>query len=136
MTRPLLPTCDLAKRFAAIMHRRLTTPWHDREVRAYKQIAKHVSDDDMANLERYYAAHWPPDREKNILRHDLLTLLNNAYGEIDRANIWCQRHPIRKERKIIPMPPHQSDQPAVTAEPEVLERFMADYQARKQAKAK
>jgi len=80
-----VPTSPQAVRFATIVHRKLTTPWQDNEIAAYKKIGI-VPEDDLAALERYYGANWPPKRDVNILRHDLLTLLNNLAGEIDRAH--------------------------------------------------
>ncbi len=131
MKKPLLPTSDLAKRLGAVMHRRPKTPWLPREVSAFRMIQGHVTDDDMAMLERYYASNWPPESNKNHLRHDLVTLLNNAFGEVDRARIWCEKHPLRRERKIIPMPPVQSEQPAVVGDPAEVQRFLEEYRKRK-----
>ncbi len=92
----------------------------------------------MAMLERYYAANWPPESNKNHLRHDLVTLLNNAFGEVDRARIWCEKHPLRRERKIIPMPPIQSDIPYVEStdplEIAARQRFLEEYRQRKAAR--
>ena len=80
-----LPTSPQAVRFAKLMHRKLTTPWQDNEIAAYKKIGR-VPEDDLTALERYYGTHWPPKTGVNILRHDLLTLLNNLSGEIGRAH--------------------------------------------------
>lgn len=81
------PTTARAIRVAAIMHRRADTPWNPKEVRAYRQKGGAATSDEktFAAVEAYYAANWPPDRDKNILRHDLLTLMNNWQGEADRA---------------------------------------------------
>lgn len=136
MKNPLLPTSDLAKRLCAIYHRRLDTPWQPRTVQRFRHWAPWLERDTEAVdlLERYYKANWPPNQEKNYLRHDFKTFINNLDGEVDRARIWCERHPLRKERKIIPMPPARTDEPAVTADPECVQRFLSEYQARKQAK--
>lgn len=80
-----LPTTPQSMRIATIFHRKLTTPWTDKERKAYRAIGT-VPDEDLAALESYYAANWPPNRDVNILRHDLLTFLNNFSGEVDRAH--------------------------------------------------
>lgn len=82
----MVPTTDQSRRIAAIFHRRLDTEWNDREVRAYKKLGA-IPEDDLSAVEHYYAANWPPDRDANILRHDLLTFLNNFQGEVGRAII-------------------------------------------------
>lgn len=48
-----------------------------------------MAEADLAAVEGYYGAHWPPDRESNVLRHDLKTMLGNFPGEVDRANTWA-----------------------------------------------
>lgn len=80
----MIPTTDQSKRVATIFHRNLNTPWTEKEVRAYKKIGK-ISEEDLLAVEGYYAKHWPPKRDHNILRHDLITFLNNLTGEVDRA---------------------------------------------------
>lgn len=85
----MLPTTPQSKRIATIFHRKLETGWNEKEVRAYKKIGT-VDDEDMTAVEAYYAAHWPPNRDLNILRHDLMTFLNNFQGEVGRAKVWAQ----------------------------------------------
>ena len=80
----MIPTTEQSKRIAKLFHRRLTTAWTPQEVKAYRAIGT-IPEEDLSALERYYAAHWPPKRDENILRHDLLTLLNKFPGEVDRA---------------------------------------------------
>lgn len=80
-----LPTTIQSKRVATIFHRKLTTPWTQKERKAYQAIGT-VPEEDIAALEAYYAANWPPNRDLNILRHDLLTFLNNFPGEVGRAH--------------------------------------------------
>lgn len=89
-----IPTTNQSKRIASIFHRRLTTPWTTKEIRAYQAIGT-LEASDLEALERYYGTLWPPRREVNNLRHDLVTFLNNITGEIDRAHAW----------KIKPRPP-------------------------------
>jgi len=85
----LLPTTDQSKRIAAILRRRVTTPWTDKEVRAYKKIGI-IPEEDLKALEAYYAENWPPAMGVNQLRHDLLTLLNNFPGEVGRAHTYAK----------------------------------------------
>jgi hypothetical protein len=66
------------------MHRRIDTAWDKKEVDAYVAIGV-IPEDDMAILEKYYASNWPPKTSVNHLRQNLVTLLNNFQGEIDRA---------------------------------------------------
>jgi hypothetical protein len=137
--KAMLPTQPLALRICDIFHRRHTTPWQPKEVRAYKAIARYVVEEDLQMIERTYREQWPPNRDKNILRHDLFTFLNNYSGEVDRARIWCELHPIKSQtRKVIPMPPIQSVPyvaPSDPADLAAIERFNAERLLRKQAKA-
>ena len=82
-----LPTSPEAKAIADIVHRRHDTAWSDVEIRYFKRLHP-INLDDLATLAAYYGAHWPPHRDKNVLRHDLKTLLNNWQGEVDRASVW------------------------------------------------
>lgn len=79
-----IPSTDQSKRFAAIFHRRETSAWTEKEIKAYKRLGT-VPLEDLAAVEKYYATNWPPRRDVNILRHDLVTFLNNFSGEVDRA---------------------------------------------------
>lgn len=86
-----LPTSEQAKRIATMFKRRLSTPWQSREVSALRNLGT-IEEADLAAVEAYYSAHWPPDRNKNVLRHDLGTLLNNFRGEVDRAQAWQRKN--------------------------------------------
>lgn len=85
-----LPTTPAALALAEMFHRRPTTPWSDAEIRLFKRLQP-INPEDLEALTAYYASHWPPDRETNVLRHDLKTLLGNFPGEVDRANTWKLR---------------------------------------------
>lgn len=133
----LLPSSPFALRFAAIMHRAPTTAWNKKkEIDKFREMSKTIQDEHLTLVERYYKANWPPKTGHNHLRHDLATLINNWSGEVDRARIWCEQHPIRTERKVIPMPPTPSEPPKPLTEAEQIaaDRFWADYQQRKQMK--
>ena len=97
-----LPTSPQSKRIATMFHRRLTTPWTRNEKHAYKQLGT-IPEDDLAAVERYYSELWPPDREKNILRHDLVTFLRNFQGEVDRAHSYgrkAAKEPVKRESEF------------------------------------
>lgn len=73
-------------RLGAIMHRRANSQWTDPELKAFRK--GRFEEDDIAAVEAYYAANWPPQWGKNFLRADLGTLLNNWPGEVDKARRW------------------------------------------------
>jgi hypothetical protein len=99
------------------MHRNKLTTWNEkREIKPFRTLSKTVQDSDLALVERYYAANWPPRTGINHLRHDLATLINNWQGEVDRARIWCDAHkPKPPPRKIIPLP-RAAIQPSLSPE--------------------
>lgn len=76
-----LPTSERAKRLAAMFGRRLTTEWSDKEIAAFKKIAKQP-DEDFDLVEALYQSDY------EFLRHDLQTFLNNFTGEVDKARKW------------------------------------------------
>lgn len=82
------PTSQEAIRLANLFRRKLTTPWTDKEIKAFKGLYP-IAESDLSVIEEYYNANWPPVRDGNVLRHDLATLLNNWPGEVDRANTWA-----------------------------------------------
>lgn len=103
---PLLPTSEEALIFCKIFHRKPVTPWSKKEVEAFKAL-RPFDQEELDMVARYYFANWPPFRNKNILRHDLQTFLNNYQSECDRARAWCQAHPPKTAyvpRKIVQMP--------------------------------
>lgn len=79
----------LALKICSWFNRRETTVWADKEVRAYKKILK-TSDEDVALLNSYYTAEIK--RDEDYRRHDVVTLLNNWPGEIDRAKAFVSTH--------------------------------------------
>jgi hypothetical protein len=127
----LVPTTPLARRFHAIFHRQEGTAWSEREIRAYKDLVSTgaVKIQGLELVERWYRSCWPPKSQKNTLRHNLLTLLLNWPGEVDKARIWCGEHALKADRtKIITMPATKSDEPWVApTDPEEqakLQRFL------------
>lgn len=89
----MIPSTGIPKRIGAIYSRRPTTAWSEKEIRAYKQIAKGSNphlEQEVELIERYYLSERKKG-EKGIYRRDLLTLLNNWNGELDRAREWSAR---------------------------------------------
>jgi hypothetical protein len=118
-----IPTTPLARRVAALVKRRPTTPWSEREERQYKKLFKAGCFNALADLELleqfYTFQHKRGD--DGIHRRDLLTLLNNYGGELDKATLWRERHPLKQPpRKIIPLPLIQSEPFVPTSDPSEL----------------
>lgn len=125
------PSSETAKRVAAIMHRKPSTHWAKNEVRRFRELLKVHGFDDLESMERYYASNWPPRHGKNSLRTDLYTLLNHWPGELDRANIWAERNPVKTVRKVIPVAFVQSEPYAEQAgDAESVQRFNQEREAR------
>lgn len=83
------PTAE-ALRVAGWFNRRATTAWSAKEIKAWKALR--ITLEDLAILERYYTA--PADSfTRDIRRRDLLTLLNNWPGELDRARAFATTPP-------------------------------------------
>lgn len=73
-------------RVAGWFRRRESTPWSERERKAWRGIV--TTDSDLDLLEGYYTAEIPS--RSDYRRRDLLTLLNNWTGEIDRARRFAE----------------------------------------------
>jgi hypothetical protein len=85
------------KRLGAIFNRRESTVWNAKEKKALDAIVP-VDDNELAMVEAYYRAERAKPDDKNYSRRDLLTLLNNWPGEVDRARVWVARQDSRKRR--------------------------------------
>jgi len=70
-------------RLGKIFGRRESTAWSEKERRALRALSP-LDPDDLELIERYYRLPEPP-RGSLYRRKDLLTLLNNWPGEVDRA---------------------------------------------------
>lgn len=68
-------------RFNALFGRRATTAWTDKEKRALANLGA-IQEDDMKLIESRYARVLPPSEDYR--RRELLTLLNNFQGELDK----------------------------------------------------
>lgn len=133
--KPARPTSQTAKRVGAIMHRRDSTRWTPREIKAFRDLD--IQETDLVLMERYYRMNWPPRHGKNALRTDLYTLIYNWPGELDRANRWNEEHPEKpKPRKIIPLPPILSEPLTLSAEDEERRDKFLDEMRRRNPKTK
>lgn len=116
-----LPTTETAIRIAGLKKRRLTTPWSVKEIKAFKAIGN-IPEEDLLAMEAYYAS------DCEYLRRDMLTLLNNWQGEVDRAHEY-----ISKSKK----PQHRALQESI--DPEGWRDFLSEngqpYTAYKTAKS-
>jgi hypothetical protein len=78
---------QLGQRIGAWFKRRPATVWSPKERKALKALeATNPDTEDVAILEAYYVAAMDP--QKDYRRRDLVTLLNNWSGELDRARRW------------------------------------------------
>lgn len=68
-------------------NRRATTKWSAKEMKALKAVLDlQPMDDEIAALDRYYSA--TIQAKDDYRRRDVVTLLNNWQGEVDRARKW------------------------------------------------
>jgi hypothetical protein len=85
---PAQPKSDhLRVRICGWFKRRLSTKWSDKEMRALKLVYKDLDQEDLAAVDAYYSA--SIDQSKDYRRRDVVTLLNNWAGEVDRARRWA-----------------------------------------------
>lgn len=85
----MIPTTEQSKRIATMFSRRHTTPWSEKEIKAYRAIGT-LDPDDLSALERYYATERAKGDEGRH-RRDLATFLNNFAAELDRARLFAGR---------------------------------------------
>lgn len=69
--------------------RKPDTPWSDKEIKKLREVAKTTTDEDLLLLEGYYTGNHPTNGDYR--RKDVMTLLNNWTGELDRARKWTQK---------------------------------------------
>lgn len=110
------------ERLKAVFHKRPTTPLDRSEKSAWSTLTNKgkllLDEGEISLMERFYKKHWPPNRDKNHLRHALAQLLNNWGGEVDKARAWCEKHPLPSERKITaPRPAPVEEVPAIATDP-------------------
>lgn len=99
--KPQVPTSEVAKRIATLFRRKLTTPWPEKEIKAFRKLnGVFDSLEDLELIERYYASERKKG-EKGHHRRDLYTFINNFHGELDRARAWGERaHPKKVQRAV------------------------------------
>ena len=106
----------LTTRLGKLFNRRETTAWNDKEKRALKCLAKRFDfADEVRRIESYFELMRKDGRAK-FLRHDLITLLNNWTGELDRAANF--RPEVMKNAK----------QAAIEQRNAARDRLVSDYQ--------
>lgn len=72
--------------------RKPTTQWSARELAAFKKL-KLKKGDDFDLMTRFYGRSRPGTVKDDYRRRDVLTLLNNWTGELDRARQWEAENP-------------------------------------------
>jgi len=81
----MVENAALKVRLGKFFNRRESTRWDEKELKALKSIVP-IDPADVDLLEKYYSAIIPPDA-MDCRRKNLVTLLNNWNGELDRANV-------------------------------------------------
>jgi hypothetical protein len=72
--------------------RRESTKWSDKEIKSLKSVVKlNTTEEDLSVLEAMYLSNY------KYKRKDIVTLLNNWNGEIDRARELAQSNPLIKQ---------------------------------------
>jgi len=85
--KPRTPETDPIKlRLFALFNRRVYRMMDAKEQKAFKTAD--VQDEDLTLVEDYYADPHPEWDGKDFRRRDLVTLLNNWQGEVDKAEAW------------------------------------------------
>jgi hypothetical protein len=88
------------KRLGAIFNRREKTAWSDKEEKAFKKLCP-IDNEDLWMVERRYLAERKKNPKDNYLRRELLTLLNNWPGEVDKAREFHKkRQPRRPDLRL------------------------------------
>ncbi len=97
----IVPTTPEAKTIASLFKRKESTPWQEKEVKAFKKIMP-MDAEELALVCAYTEA----ERKKGdegIHRRDLVTFLNNFRTEVDRAREWARRNPKTARQKVAPV---------------------------------
>lgn len=91
-------------RIYGIFHKRIDTPMDRAEKTAWKLLTNDgkrlLNEDELAMCERMYKKLWPPNRDKNNLRHSMATFMNNLGGEVDKARAWCEKNVLKGSRRL------------------------------------
>lgn len=83
-----LPLPDsVASALKALYHRKDSTPWHKKEIAAARQISARTEEQLLAEIAQFTKAR---NAGWQFYRRDLLTLLNNWNGEVERSQDFLQ----------------------------------------------
>lgn len=86
---------EYKKRLNALYGRRETTQWSDKEDKKLRLLVQSKDFlEELISIEQYFKAK-RNSGEGKYLRHDLMTLMNNWSGELDRARklVTTEPHP-------------------------------------------
>lgn len=95
---PRVPESEEAKMICRIARRQDSTAWTVPEITAFKKLNLGEKDHaDLAALLRYYEAQRAEEKagRKGYHRRNLITFLNNYYGERDKALEWERTRPAK-----------------------------------------
>jgi hypothetical protein len=109
-------------RIGNLFKRRVTTPWSDKELKALASL-RDVQEADLLAIEAYYGERITP--EKDIRRRDMLTLLHNWNGEVDRA----RARPKPKPRFVKVSPRATAEVPEDPVKREAFLKRLSDWKA-------
>lgn len=100
-----IPTSNEAKRLATMFERSHSRSWDEREIVAFRALCP-FDQEELRKVERFYLGNWNRPDNPARCRRELLNLLTNWTGEVDKAVAWCKTHP-EKRRAAAPadMPP-------------------------------
>jgi hypothetical protein len=96
---PIVPKGDKQVRAATLMRRKPDAPLGPKEAKAFKAatvVIEATTEEQWQALEAFYSA---PQGE-TFARKELVTLLNNWNGEIDRAMAWTGKNTNRHEPEL------------------------------------
>ena len=105
--------CPQKLEVASWFGRRTTTPWSDRELKAWKALHPETITEGIEILAGPYSA------KEKFCRRDLLTLLNNWQGEIDRWRSYAPvlRSDVKPAQSNYEDPPFLTDDDAIFHKP-------------------
>lgn len=100
-----LPRSNEAKRLSAMFERSPSRSWTEGEIVAFRALCP-FDQDELRKVERFYVANWSRPDNPARCRRELLNLLLNWPGEVDKAVAWTKSHPEkRKAAAPADMPP-------------------------------
>jgi hypothetical protein len=101
--RPVGEKDALQLRVEKLFRRRVETPMTPKEQKAYSAILPAIraaNEPDWLAMEKFYSA----PQSQTYARKDLLTMLNNWNGEVERARAWSQSHDVAIGRVLTTRP--------------------------------